>query len=204
MSARRPGRVTRRGNNLWPLCSNTAVVETNAELAGRLAEIAAFEGTVHGTPVTRMLRRIGRTRGFVAFYRRVGPKIDPWLLRSRAGRRLHRLYGLPALLLDSTGAKTGTLRTSPLLYLRDEDDFVVVGTNFGQLHHPGWTANLLAKPQGSVEVGRIRVAVEARLVDQADWDRTWPRFCAVYPGYANYLETCGDRVPRMFRLHPVA
>ena len=152
----------------------------------------------------RVLRRLGPTKGFIAFYRRFGPKVDPWVMRSRGGRTMTRLYGLPSLLLDTIGVKTGFVRTSPLLYVRDGDDFVVIGTNFGQLTHPAWTANLLAHPQATIEVGQVRVAVEAELVDQAGWDRNWPRFCAVYAGYARYLETCGDRTPRMFLLHPTA
>ena len=145
----------------------------------RLGEITEYEQTVRSTVMTRVLRRLGPTKGFIAFYRRFGPKVDPWLMRSRGGRTMTRLYGLPSLLLDTIGVKTGLVRTSPLLYVRDGDDFVVVGTNFGQLTHPAWTANLLAHPQATIEVGHVRVAVGGELVDQAGWDRNWPRFRAV-------------------------
>jgi len=64
---------------------------------------------------------------------------------------------------------------------------MVVGTNFGQRHHPGWMANLLAHPDASIEVGPEQLSVTGELVDQATWERLWPRFVAVYPGYANYL-----------------
>ena len=178
------------------------MTHADTDLATRLGEIAEYEHTVHSTLMTRIFRRLGPTKGFIAFYRRFGPKVDPWVMRSRGGRTMTRLYGLPGLLLDTTGVKTGLVRTSPLLYVRDGDDFVVIGTNWGQLAHPAWTANLLAHPQAHIEVAQVRVAVEAELVDQACWDRNWTRFCAVYAGYARYLETCGDRVPRMFLLHP--
>ena len=92
----------------------------------------------------------------------------------------------------------------PLIYVRDGDDFVVVGTNFGQRHHPGWTANLMAHADASIEVGPERLPVTGELVDQATWERLWPRFVAIYPGYANYLTRCAPRKPRMFRLHPLA
>ncbi len=178
--------------------------DPDTDLSSKLAEIAAYENTVHSTPMTRLFRRLGPTKGFIAFYRRFGPKVDPWLMRSRGGRRAIRIYGLPGLLLDTTGAKSGMTRTSPVLYVRDGTDFVVVGTNWGRLHHPAWTTNLLAHPQAHIEVGQVRLAVQAELVDQAGWDRNWPRFVAVYSGYAHYLETCGDRTPRMFLLHPTA
>ena len=46
---------------------------------------------------------------------------------------------------------------------------MVVGTNFGQRHHPGWTANLLARPDASIEVGPKRLPVTGELADQATW-----------------------------------
>jgi len=171
-------------------------------LDARLRQVAEYERTLRPTPLTRVLRSVGQTKAFAALYRRIGPKLDPWLMRKSGGRAITRRYGLPALLLNTTGSRTGLVRTSPLLYLRDGDDFVVVGTNFGQFHHPAWTANLLACPQAEVEVGQVRLAVVAELVDQAAWERNWSRFCDIYPGYAKYLERCGDRVPRMFLLHP--
>lgn len=175
-----------------------------SDLRARLSRVGEYEKTVHHTPVTTMLRSVGRTSAFSSLYRRVGPKLDPWLMRRSGGRTITRLYGLPALLLDTTGAKSGLARTSPLLYLRDNEDFVVVGTNFGQFHHPAWTTNLLAHPEAHVEIGPVRIAVVAKLADQGTWEKNWARFCALYPGYANYLERCGDRIPRMFLLHPTA
>ena len=181
------------------------ITHTDTDLATRLGEIAEYEQTVHSTLMTRIFRRLGPTKGFIAFYRRFGPKVDPWVMRSRGGRTMTRLYGLPGLLLDTTGVKTGLVRTSPLLYVRDHDDFVVIGTNWGQLAHPAWTATCSPIPRPIIEVAQVRVAVEAELVDQAGWDRNWtPPSAAVYAGYARYLETCGDRVPRMFLLHPTA
>ena len=109
------------------------MTHADTDLATRLGEIAEYEHTVHSTLMTRIFRRLGPTKVFIALYRRFGPKVDPWVMRSRGGRTMTRLYGLPGLLLDTTGVKTGLVRTSPLLYVRDGDDFVVIGTNFGQL-----------------------------------------------------------------------
>jgi deazaflavin-dependent oxidoreductase (nitroreductase family) len=168
----------------------------------RLEEVAEFEATLRRTPLTRAMRLLGRSKHFATVYRRIGPRIDPWLMHRSKGRIMTRLYGMPAMLLTTTGARSGLARSSPLLYIRDGDDFVVVGTNFGQLQHPAWTTNLLAQPDAEIEVGPVRLAVRAELADQAAWDRLWPELCAVYPGYAGYLERCGDRVPRLFLLDP--
>jgi deazaflavin-dependent oxidoreductase (nitroreductase family) len=78
----------------------------------------------------------------------------------------------------------------------------LVGTNFGQRHHPGWTANLVAHADASIEVGPERLPVTGELANRAMWERLWPRFVAVYRGYADYLTRCAPRRPRMFRLRP--
>jgi len=168
-----------------------------------LDEIAAYERTRRDTPLTAAMRSLGKWKYFASVYRRVGPTFDPWLMRVTHGRAISRIYGMPALILDTVGARSGLPRSSALLYLRDSDAFAVVGTNFGQLHHPAWTGNLLARPEAEVEVGAVRLPVRAELADQEAWDRLWPKFCAIYPGYADYLERCGDRTPRLFLLHPV-
>jgi len=169
----------------------------------RLDEVASYERTRRDTLLTAAMRSLGKSKYFASAYRRVGPRFDPWLMRVTHGRAISRVYGMPALILDTVGARSGLPRSSALLYLRDGDDFAVVGTNFGQLHHPAWTGNLLARPDAEVEVGPVRLRVRAELAGQEAWERLWPEFCAVYPGYAGYLERCGDRTPRLFLLHPV-
>jgi deazaflavin-dependent oxidoreductase (nitroreductase family) len=171
--------------------------------AVKLRRVADFERSLRPTPVTSVLRKIGQTRAFASIYRRFGPRVDPWLIRRTQGRITTRFLGLPALLLTTTGARTGLQRVMPLIYLRHGDDFAVVGTNFGQLHHPGWTANLLADPNAAIEVGPERLDVRAELVDEETWHRLWPSFVAIYPGYDEYRSRAGDRTPRMFVLRPV-
>lgn len=170
--------------------------------AVRLERVGEFEAARRATPVTRLLSVVGKTRAFARVYRVLGPAVDPWILHRSKGKVASRVYGLPALLLTTVGCRTGETRVSPLLYVRDGDDFVVVGTNFGQHRHPGWTANLMARPEAEIEVGPERLAVKAGLADEPTWQRLWPRFVAVYPGYASYLARTGGRTPRMFVLRP--
>ncbi len=175
--------------------------QADGERAAALARVAAYEERLRRTPLTALLRAVAPTRPFAAAYRRVGPRLDRFLIRRSGGRVASRLYGLPVLLLTTTGAKSGQPRTTPLVYVRDGDDFVVTGTNFGQSAHPAWTGNLLAHPAATAEIGPERLAVTAELADQASWDRLWPRLLEIYPGYADYLRRRGQQ-PRMFLLHP--
>ena len=162
-----------------------------------MQKIAEYEASVKANRLTPVLRWLGRTRIFAFFYRYVGPRLDCWIMLKPA---LARLYGLPCLLLTTTGAKSGQPRTVPLLYVREGDSFVVLGTNFGQLHHPAWTANLLVRAQGAIEIAGHRVEVSARLVEMARWNEIFSRFVSIYPGYQDYLDRCGSRQPRMFEL----
>ena len=60
------------------------------------------------------------------------------------------------LLLDHTGARSGTKRTRPLLYIRDGDDLVIVASKGGYPKHPAWFHNLRANPDTTVQVGSER------------------------------------------------
>jgi deazaflavin-dependent oxidoreductase (nitroreductase family) len=177
---------------------------TDADLRRALDEVAAHEQHVQASALTRVIRPLSRTAVFAKVYRRVGPVVDPRIRDLRDGRVMARLYGFPILMLHSTGAKSGQPRSSPLVYVRDGDDVMLVGTNFGQPQHPAWTANLLAHPEAAVVIGPVRLNVVAELADDATFERTFPRFVEVYPGYGPYLERRKGLQPRMFRLHPVA
>src|SRR4029450_3315772 len=98
-------------------------------------------------------RRARHRRGFAALGRRLVP-VDRWLARRTRGRFV--AFGrrdLPSLLLTTTGRRTGTPHPTPLLYVPDGDGFVVIGSNWGQRHHPSWTVNLIANPAATVSVG---------------------------------------------------
>jgi deazaflavin-dependent oxidoreductase (nitroreductase family) len=168
-----------------------------------LQRIDGYERGLDVGLLSRPVQQLGRTRAFSAVYRRVGPRLDPVLLRSARGRAVLRRFGFPWMLLATTGARTGLRRETPLLYVRDGDRFACVGTNFGQPKHPAWTANLRADPTAWVTVGDTTVEVRAEQVtDPAVAQPLWDRLVAVYPGYADYLPRRADLPPRMFLLHP--
>jgi deazaflavin-dependent oxidoreductase (nitroreductase family) len=175
---------------------------TNEELKAALDRIAREEHAIRSTLAHRFFQKVGPTRAFSAIYRRIGPVVDRALLRWTKGRVATRVYGFPALLLGTTGAKTGLRRTSPLLYVRDGDAFVVVGTNFGTEHHPAWTNNLLATPRAEIAVGADTIPVRAEQVDAETFERIWPQFSSLYDGYDRYRERVTHRTLRMFRLRP--
>lgn len=116
--------------------------------------------------------------------------------RATGGRIGHRLPGLPQmLLLDHVGAKSGTRRTIPLLYLEDGRDVVIVASKGGHPRNPAWYHNLLANPDTTVQIGRERRAVRARVADAGERARLWPKAVALYGGYRDYQERTEREIP---------
>ena len=118
------------------------------------------------------------------------------LYRLSGGRVGHRVPGLPPmLLLDHVGAKSGTKRTIPLVYVRDGEDLVLVASKGGYPKHPAWFHNLKAHPDTEVQIGSERRRVHARAADAAEHKRLWPQALKVYGGYADYQKRAERQIP---------
>jgi deazaflavin-dependent oxidoreductase (nitroreductase family) len=116
--------------------------------------------------------------------------------RATGGRIGHSFPGLPTmLLLDHVGAKTGTKRTSPLLYIRDGENLVLVASKGGYPRNPGWYHNLRAHPDTTVQVGSERRAVRARIATPDERARLWPRAVEMYGNYADYQRRTDREIP---------
>jgi F420H(2)-dependent quinone reductase len=103
--------------------------------------------------------------------------------------------GPPMLLLDHVGAKSGKKRTSPLVYVRDGDDIVLVASKGGNPKHPAWFHNLKANPDTTVQVGRERIEVHARVAEGSERERLWPKAVETYGGYADYQKRTDREIP---------
>ncbi|MGO4616335.1 nitroreductase/quinone reductase family protein [Nocardia sp. 2YAB30] len=103
-------------------------------------------------------------------------RVHQWVYEHSGGLVGHRLLlGNPTLLLRTVGRKTERERTSALTYGRDGEDYLVTASNGGSPRPPGWLANLKAKPQCEIQVGRRKLTVLARptLPDDPDYARRW-------------------------------
>ena len=111
------------------------------------------------------------------------------------------LAGGPVLLLSTTGRKSGEVRTVPLLYIRNGESFVIVGSNGGTATHPAWWLNLKANPAAKIEVGKRRVRVRAEAAGPKEKKRLWPRLVEMYDGYESYRRRTDREIPVVL-LHP--
>jgi deazaflavin-dependent oxidoreductase (nitroreductase family) len=108
----------------------------------------------------------------------------------------HRFPGFaPMLLLDHVGAKSGKRRTSPLVYVRDGENVVLVASKGGYPKNPAWFHNLIAHPDTTVQIGARRMPVHARVADPEEHRRLWPMAVAVYGGYEDYQRRTEREIP---------
>ncbi|HXM86561.1 MAG TPA: nitroreductase family deazaflavin-dependent oxidoreductase [Solirubrobacteraceae bacterium] len=118
------------------------------------------------------------------------------IYRATNGRLGHRVLGAPpVLLLDHVGAKSGALRTSPLVYGRDGESFVLIASKGGYPKNPAWLHNLLANPDTSVQVGSRQIDVRARVAEGEERARLWQLMLGVYRGYAAYQARAEREIP---------
>jgi deazaflavin-dependent oxidoreductase (nitroreductase family) len=103
--------------------------------------------------------------------------------------------GPPMLLLDHVGAKSGKKRTTPLVYLRDDENLVIVASKGGSPRHPAWFHNLRANPDTTVQVGPRRIPVRTSVATANERSRLWPKVTKLYRGYDQYQRRTSRQIP---------
>lgn len=120
------------------------------------------------------------------------------LYRASGGRVGHRLPGSPPmLLLEHVGAKSGERRTTPLVYVRDGNQLMLVASKGGYPRNPAWYHNLRANPDVTVQVGRERRSVHAREAREGERGRLWAKAVDTYSGYSGYQRRTERQIPLM-------
>jgi deazaflavin-dependent oxidoreductase (nitroreductase family) len=119
------------------------------------------------------------------------------LLYRRTGGRIGGAIGniKPIALLDHVGAKSGTKRTTPLVYTRDGDDVIIVGSQGGSPKTPAWVFNLRANPRTTVQIGDQTWEVVAREATDEERDRLWPMVVDTYADFAVYQARTKRKLP---------
>ncbi|TXS41183.1 nitroreductase family deazaflavin-dependent oxidoreductase [Streptomyces sp. uw30] len=124
--------------------------------------------------------------------------------RANKGRVGGYFEGARLLLLTTTGARTGRPHTTPVGYLPDVDDRVlVIASAAGAPRHPAWFHNLVANPQVTVESGAFTYEAQAVVLEGEERDRAFARAVEADPGWAEYQEKT-DRVIPVIALHSLA
>jgi deazaflavin-dependent oxidoreductase (nitroreductase family) len=115
--------------------------------------------------------------------------------RANDGEVGGQFQGAPLLLLHTKGAKTGTDRVNPIMYLDLDGRRFVFASKAGADTSPDWYHNLIAHPEVTVEVGKETYSANAAPVTGADRDRIYSEQAKRYPGFAEYQQKTERVIP---------
>ena len=119
--------------------------------------------------------------------------------RAKKGRGVG-MFGDHVLLMSARGAKSGETITTPLVYGRDGNDYIVVASKGGAPDNPQWLGNIKATPEVECEVahdsGTETFKARARVIDsRQERDRLFNEMCKIWPSYADYQKRTTRMIP---------
>jgi deazaflavin-dependent oxidoreductase (nitroreductase family) len=156
-------------------------------------------------PYQRFVHRFLAMKPVSLLLARILHRADGFALKLTCGKHTFaEMVGLPIIQLTATGAKTGQPRTLPLVGLSDGDKFILIGTNFGQYHNPGWYYNLIAHPQCTVRFNGHSGRYVARETQSDEREHYWQLALSIYSGYEKYRVRAAHRKIPVVVLEPVA
>ena len=151
-------------------------------------ELAKRKEQLSHPVVPKVIKAMARAQ--VAVFKATGGRIgSKW--RIGAGFR----KPVPTLLLEHVGRKSGESYTTPLLYLVDGPDLVVVASQGGLPKNPQWYYNLMAHPNSRVRVKREKREVRARVANAEERAALWPRLVELYADFEVYQLTTDREIP---------
>ena len=119
----------------------------------------------------------------VALYRRTG------------GRHFSRIRGLPVCLLTVPGRKTGTPRTTPMVYFEHAGSWLVVGSAGGAKADPQWFRNLRQADRATLEIGDRKHKVSVHIPAGDELDTLWALVVGQAPFFDGYRKKSGRTIP---------
>jgi F420H(2)-dependent quinone reductase len=111
------------------------------------------------------------------------------------GRLGGKAYGVPVVLIESVGRKSGKCRTHPLLSLPDGDNLVIIASKGGTDRHPAWYYNLKANPETTAWWKGEKRRVRAHEASGEERERLWRMMADAYPDYENYQRRTERQIP---------
>jgi deazaflavin-dependent oxidoreductase (nitroreductase family) len=104
--------------------------------------------------------------------------------------------GLPVVIVTNTGNKTGAVRKTPLMRVKDGDSYILVGSQGGRPKHPVWVFNLRTNPDVEIRDRTEVQSMRVREVDDAtERARLWEIAVAAFPPYAEYQARTTRKIP---------
>jgi deazaflavin-dependent oxidoreductase (nitroreductase family) len=111
------------------------------------------------------------------------------------GAEGHEWNGTTVLILTTTGRRSGQSRSTPLIYGKHGDDYVVVASKGGAEEQPGWYLNLSDEPEVTVQVRGDRFTAHARTATADEKPALWQMMVSQWPAYDDYQHKTNRDIP---------
>jgi len=134
-------------------------------------EFASGQAVSTYGPLRQLFMRVAMT---------VITNVNRWLLVRSKGRLGFSFLGRSVLLLHTLGRKSGRAYATPLFYMEDGENMVLVASRAGTSVNPGWLRNLEACPEVEVQVRSGSRKVRAHLASTEERADLWPRLTAMF------------------------
>ena len=122
-------------------------------------------------------------------------KLNVTAYRLSKGRIGGKMENAPVCVLHTVGRKSGKERESPLLYLADGDDVILVASAGGRVEQPAWYHNLMAMDAADVEILGERRKLKPRRATTEEKATYWPKLIAIYSHYDAYQQRTARDIP---------
>jgi len=99
------------------------------------------------------------------------------------------------IIITHKGAKSGTTYTSPLVYTKDGDRYVIIASKAGAPKNPSWYHNLVAHPEVTVEIGSEKFKAKAKEVKGEERDRLFAAQAKMMPQFNEYQKKTSRKIP---------
>ena len=104
--------------------------------------------------------------------------------------------GLPVVIVTHIGHKTGAIRKTPLMRVKDGNNYVLIGSQGGAPTDPAWVQNLRVNPNVEIRDETVVRPMRVREVkDDRERTRLWKLAVAAFPPYADYQERTDRQIP---------
>lgn len=111
------------------------------------------------------------------------------------GEEGHEWNGTEVLILTTTGRRSGEPRSTPLIYGRHGDDYLVVASKGGAPEDPAWYLNLSQRPEVQVQVLGDRFTARARTATADEKPELWEEMTGRWPAYNEYQTKTSRDIP---------
>jgi deazaflavin-dependent oxidoreductase (nitroreductase family) len=115
--------------------------------------------------------------------------------RSSGGKVSGQFAGAPMIIITHKGAKSGNTYTSPLVYSKDGDRYVIIASKAGAPKNPSWYHNLVAHPEVTVEIGAEKFKAKASEAKGPERDRLFAAQAKMMPQFNEYQQKTARKIP---------